>query len=120
MTRDLLRRCQVILKMTRPESSLIAEIEAALEPTAKFRSDNYLLTTFDRHGGKVETLSLGNVGLIAARKQAEALIEADQCASAAVMRVLWNSKDRDPIFQAKRPDKVTLDPGPPSCTMVTR
>ena len=103
--------------MTRPESSLIAEIEAALQPTAKFRSNNYLLTTFDLHGGKVETLSLGDVGLIAARKRAEEMIAADQCTSAAVARVLWNSKERDPIFQTERPARITLDPGPPSCTM---
>ena len=118
--RDLLRRCHSVLKLARPESSLIAEIESALQPTAKFRSDNYLLTTFDRYGGKVETLSLGDVGLIAARKQAEAMIEADQCTSAAVMRVLWNSKERDPIFQTERGSKITLDPGPPNCTMVKK
>ncbi len=93
--RDLLRRCHSVLKLARPESSLIAEIESALQPTAKFRSDNYLLTTFDRYGGKVETLSLGDVGLIAARKQAEAMIADDTCTSAAVMRVLWNSKERE-------------------------
>ena len=118
--RDLLRRCYKVLKMVRPESSLIAEIEAALQPTAKFRSNNYLLTTFDLHGGKLQTISLGDVGLIAARKQAEEMIEADQCTSAAVARVLWNSKERDPIFQTERASKITLDPGPPSCTMVKK
>ena len=90
--------------------------------TAKFMADNYLLTTFDRYGGKVETINLGNVGLIAARQQAEAMIEADQCASAAVMRVLWNSLDanKSDRWMPQPRETITLDPGPPSCTMVTR
>ena len=120
MERDLLRKCLLVLRSTRPNSSLIDELEAALQPSAKYRTDSYLVMGFDQYGGKSSVRSLGNVGLVVARGMAEQGIEVGDYDSAAVLRVLWNSKERHPFESVQREVTPRPDPGPPSCVMGKR
>jgi hypothetical protein len=75
-------------------AGLVAEIDQALASGAKYREGNYLLIQFDTHGGKLATDVVDGGGLIRSQEKAKELIACGACASAAILRVLWNSRDR--------------------------
>jgi len=75
-------------------AGLVVEIDLALATGAKYHEGNYLMIQFDKHGGKLATDVMDGGGLILAQERAKELIARGVCASAAILRVLWNSQDR--------------------------
>ena len=90
--------------------------------SAKYRQDNYLMIGFDEYGGKVFSRLTDGQNLTSSQAEGNALIEAGECASFAILRVLHNSIDaaKSDRWMPQPRETITLDPGPPSCTMVTR
>ena len=90
--------------------------------SAKYRQDNYLMIGFDAYGGKVLSRLTDGQNLTASQAEGNALVEAGECASFAILRVLHNSIDaaKADKWMPQPRETITLDPGPPSCTMVTR
>ena len=91
--------------------------------SAKYRTDQYLMIGFDEYGGKVFSRLTDGQNLTASQAEGNALVEDGECASFAILRVLHNSIDaaKADKWMPKQPrETIALDPGPPSCTMVTR
>lgn len=76
-----------------PRATLIAAIDQALRCGGKYETGHYMMTTFDRYGTKLDTKALGPSGLIEGQAQGRAAVAAGECESAAVVRVVWNSRD---------------------------
>lgn len=84
--------------------------------TAKYRQDNYLMIGFDEYGGKVFSNLTDGQSLIKSQNEGHERVEKGDCASFAILRVLYNSIDAakaDRWMPKEKP--ITLDPGPPSC-----
>lgn len=84
--------------------------------TLPSRPSPYILNLFNQ----IARLSLGNFGLVVAQDHVESEIEISDYDSAAVLRVLWNSKERHPFESVHREVTPRPDPGPPSCVMGKR
>lgn len=73
---------------------LLAELQRELDVGRKYKTGNYLILRFDEFGAKVATVLAEGDGLVGAQAQAKAEIAEGICASAVVVHVCWNSKDR--------------------------
>ena len=93
MSRDLLERLREGLRDMHPRAKLIEAIDQALRCGGKYQTGHYMLVRFDRYGTKLDTQALGPSGLIEGQAQGRAAVAAGECESAAVTRVVWNSRD---------------------------
>ena len=90
--------------------------------SAKYRQDNYLMIGFDEYGGKVFSRLTDGQNLTGSQAEGNALVDAGECASFAILRVLHNSIDaaKADKWMPQPRETLTLYPGPPNCRMVTR
>lgn len=75
-------------------ADLLAELQRELDVGRKYKTGNYLILRFDEFGAKIATALAEGGGLVGAQEQAKAEIAEGICASAVVVHVCWNSKDR--------------------------
>lgn len=73
---------------------LLKELQRELDVGRKYATGNYLILRFDEFGAKIATALSEGDGLMGAQAQAKAEITEGVCASAVVVSVCWNSKDR--------------------------
>lgn len=93
MSRTLLKRIRAELQDDATRAGLVEAIDQALSVGGKYQTGHYLLVRFDRYGTKLDTKALGSCGLVEGAMQGRASIQAGECESAAVTRVVWNSRD---------------------------
>ena len=93
MSRELLGRLRQGLYDGEHPAKLIEAIDEALQVGGKYQTGHYLLITFDRYGTRLDSRMLGPSGLIEGQALGRAAIQAGECESAAVTRVVWNSRD---------------------------
>lgn len=93
MSRKLLERIRAELADDETRAKLVEAIDQALSVGGKYKTGHYLLTTFDRYGTRLDTRMLGDSGITVGAVQGRAAIQAGECDSAAVTRVVWNSRD---------------------------
>lgn len=93
MSRELLGRLRQGLYNGEHPAKLIEAIDEALRVGGEYETGHYLLITFDRYGTRLDSRMLGPSGLIEGQAQGRAAVAAGECESAAVTRVVWNSRD---------------------------
>lgn len=94
MSRHLLEQAKAYLEHDPAAAELVAELQKELDIGRKYSTGNYLILRFDEFGAKVATTLSEGDGLVGAQVQAKAEIAGGICASAVVVHVCWNSKDR--------------------------
>jgi len=90
----LAKECHIITAEDGPIESLLAGLQRELDVGRKYATGNYLILRFDDFGSKIATVLADESGLIRSQAQAQHEIQGGMCASAVVVQVLWNSKDR--------------------------
>lgn len=93
MSRALLEQIRADLADDPARAGLVEAIDQALQVGGKYQTGHYVLVTFDRYGTRLESRMLGSCGLIEGQALGRAAIQAGECDSAAVTRVVWNSRD---------------------------
>jgi hypothetical protein len=61
----------------------------------KYKSGNYAVLLFDRYGTKLETRILDEGGLLTAQEEGHKAVAEGVCASFVVIRMLYNSLDKE-------------------------
>lgn len=93
MSRTLLKRIRAELQDDATRAGLVEAIDQALSVGGKYQTGHYLLVTFDKYGTRLDTRLLGSSGLTEGAIQGRAAVKSGECESAAVTRVVWNSRD---------------------------
>ena len=90
----LVRECHIVTQEGGEIETLLSDLQRELDIGRKYRTGNYLILRFDEFGAKIATVLSDAPGLTGAQAQAKREIEEGICASAVVMMVCWNSRDR--------------------------